>query len=276
MFFKGRRALRSRRKKEADKKLLLYKGAAALVAILILFGAIAYGANRPEINIETISYEGIETISRGDFDSFVNKQLSGNFAFVFPKTNIALFPDDTIKALALDGHKRIKDISIKRTSLTSIEVEIEEREPHALWCGELILIPEEQCYFVDEFGLVYAPAPNFSGTAFFVYYGYLGDVHVEGAQYLPTEEFVMLRRFAESLQALPLTPYALGVISKSDAELHFEEGGKIIFAYKDDLIATHEHLKTVLSTEKFLSEEGLVDFEYIDLRFDNKVYYKVQ
>jgi hypothetical protein len=54
-----------------------------------------------------------------------------------------------------------------------------------------------------------------------------------------------------------------------------EDGSKILFARKQSSSEVLGNLKIVLESETF-KDENRGDIEYIDLRFGNKVYFKIK
>jgi len=274
MFWERKRVLRTRKKREENNKVLLQKCGATVLFVAIVIGGIAYITHRPEINIQSVTYTGLSTLSEIEIRDSVERHLEGSYAFIFSKKNIALYPDDTIEAYALDTHKKIKDITLKRQSLTSLSIEIIERAPHALWCGDTKEEQFEKCYFLDNEGLIYTDAPMFTGNVFFIYYGYLDAEEPIGSQYISTEKFEQIQLFIELFESTSLTPVALYVKNENDAELYLEKGGTILFRHDGDFARMFENLETVLETEQFKDET--LELDQIDLRFGNKVYYKVE
>jgi len=58
-------------------------------------------------------------------------------------------------------------------------------------------------------------------------------------------------------------------------ELYIDDGSKILFARKQRSSEVLDNLKVVLKSETFKNEDA-GNIEYIDLRFGNKVYFKLK
>ena len=77
------------------------------------------------------------------------------------------------------------------------------------------------------------------------------------------------------MTGLDITPIELHPLDDDDMELYMEDGSKILFARKQRSSEVLGNLKVVLESETF-KDEDRGDIEYIDLRFGNKVYFKLK
>mgnify|MGYP007066235319 FL=1 len=77
--------------------------------------------------------------------------------------------------------------------------------------------------------------------------------------------------FIRFLKDINIDVYKLMVKENGDYELSFESDSFLVFDEKQDFEILLENLQAVLID---LGDLGEKEFEYIDLRFDNKVLYK--
>jgi cell division septal protein FtsQ len=131
-----------------------------------------------------------------------------------------------------------------------------------------------ECYFMDENGFVFGPAPTFEGSVYFRYYGSLGD-GVIGSQYQSKERFQTYQLLFQAFEESGVTPIAMTIEENGDVAVFLDSGGKIAFNDDQNLNRIVENLRTVLRADAF-TEDALQRLHYIDLRFGNEVYYKFE
>ena len=153
-----------------------------------------------------------------------------------------------------------------------------------MWCDVLqsggILMedgsePAEQCYFMDQNSTIFAPAPIFSGDAYFKFYGLVASSSPIGAEYIAsTTIFGELAQFVESVKNLSLRPQYVVAKDNGEFSMIISGGSEIYFDIKRPLTQVFDNLETLLSNPPL--SKGVSNVEYIDLRFGNRVDYKLK
>ena len=195
---------------------------------LALAGLLAWASGLPEVVVGTIRVEGSAMVSEDDIRERVEGSLTGRYAGLFARANIFLVSPGRIESDLLVAFKEFKTVSVSRESLDALAVKVEERKPYYLWCEKIPVreaAPESAedrahggCYFLDLEGLIFTPAPEFSGTVYFEFYGPSGSIPGSpeepsgdgpaGRMYLPGGEFDRVIMFKNSLRDVGLNPYA--------------------------------------------------------------------
>ena len=269
--------LKKHRRRVALSKILM-----SLLAFLVIFFLLAYFSNFKSLNINNVEITGNKVIDTEALKTTIQEQMTGKYLWLFPKTNILLYPKNSIKNILQEKFKRLNSInlSIKNTTL---EVSLGERTAKYTWCGAESpesSLQNQQCYFVDEEGYVFDEAPYFSGEVYFKFYG------VQSESYFFKQNFKQLIAFKDTLIGLDLKPIILYVTNNGDAEIFLSKGmsststigPKIIFKIDADFENVAENLGAALNTEPLKSKfkNKYSSLLYIDLRFGNKVYDKFQ
>lgn len=274
------------------RKLLLFKiGGTAFFVLLLIIG-IVFGLRMERISIMDITIEGNSAISTKSIKNFVEEKISGNYAFVFPKSSILLYPRKNLQAAIFDSFKQIKDVNISFESLQSISINVEERKPYALYCGEyveqqieinideeveeaveIVLEADNGCYFLDEDGFIFTKAPDFSGNVFLRYFGSLSSKVSVGQWFMQKGDFHEINFFLSSLSETGLNPIIFSIVNEDDFEIVLESGGKILFGRKQNLSDIFDNIQSVFSSKEF-DKNDLSILDYADFRFGNKVYFK--
>ena len=256
--------------------------------VFILFGIMVGGlaglTHWGKIMIQRTYVYGTVILNPDDIRSAARDIMSGHDAFIFSQNNAALYPHDLMDKKLPIEFPRIKSISIGLSTWDTLEIDISERQPVALWCDnepDASTTPigsVSNCYFLDRTGFVFAHAPDFSGDAYFKYYGLLPYTSPIGANYLSSADtFGQLASFVTMVKALNVTPLYIVATDQHDFDMYVYGGGKITFDDKTPLADTAHNLQVLLQTHGLVPQKnGELLVDYIDLRFGNKVYYKVR
>ncbi len=242
--------------------------------IFILGGLIAL-LWLPFWRVTQMDVAGVSTLSAGDIQATVQEKITGRYWYLFPKNNILLYPRQGIESALRAHYPTLAEASVGAENLHTLGITVVERQPAALWCGQ-DFSAENNCSFMDASGLVYAPAAQFEGDAYQKYFGALASPESLG-QYLTPEQFHSLSALAQALAAkVPGDPVAgLWVESDGDAHLIFNSGFTLLFNSTDDTGAVFNRFSLALTAAPFTAHPAS-SFEYLDLRFGNKLYYKLK
>lgn len=258
------------------RRVLYIKIALAVAVVALVIGGLSYLAHVKSLQIRDVVVVGAEVVDESELTALAHEYLAGTYLWLFPKSNILIYPKEALQAQVLDSFKRLKTAEISFDSLHGITLTVTERPPEALWCGENRLSQQGMavCYFLDPEGYIYTEAPTFTGSVYVRFYGPLGMGEPVGQTFVPTEQFQALRNFLQTLTTRGIKVAELA-LTDTDVELYLENGTKILFLKNQELPRVLDNLLSVFSAPEF-KDMGLVNLEYIDLRFGNKVYYKEQ
>ncbi len=261
----------------------------------MIFILLALLSRIKSLNISDIEVSGNQVIDTQSIKDSINQQMAGKYLLLFPKTNIFLYPENSIKNVLQDKFKRLENINLSVKNNKTLLVSLAERKALYTWCGAMppdttdvgrldpgrptsvATVSPEQCYFIDENGYIFDQAPYFSGNVYFKFYG-----SADLGSYFSKQNFQQLISFKNTLAGFGLKPVALYAKSNGDVEVFLSggtfstNGPQIIFKINEDYQNVAENLETALTTEPLQSQfkNKYASLLYIDLRFGNKVYYK--
>lgn len=273
------------------RKMILWKFSAIFFAIILIIGGIVWGLSRPGLRITRIEVIGNSFLGTEEIASFVRKEMSGKYFFLFPKDSIALYPKERIKNDLLDSFKRILSIQVTAQSLTALSITINERKPYSLWCGEVLLDTREptdtSCYFMDEAGFLFAEAPHFSDNVYVEFYGPFYEAAAQagtstpstipvGSIFLPVLEFKTINLFRDLLERMGLNIRAMAALPAGDVTFVIREGGKVLLNKKQDPLRVVSDIESAFRAEMGDPGDPLIRkrIDYIDARFTNKIFFK--
>jgi len=275
-------------KKSVNKRRKVILIVSLLILLIIGLSLLSY---MKAMRIETVLIKGNTIISDEDILNVVQKELFGSYLLVFSKQNFLLYPKASIENNIKNKIKRIDGVNIALGDSHTLVINVIEREGKFLWCGysfdeKVGDTPDSNCYFLNEVGLIFAKAPYFSGNVYFKFYGtgnFAEGSDPIGQQFLPVLEVSEARRLIVALEKLNISPYALSLGENGDRTMYISSiepnqnvYTKIIWNDKSNIETIVKNLETALSTEPLKTDfvKNFNNLIYIDLRFENKVYYK--
>ncbi len=262
--------LKQRRRRRRIRLVIL----AFFVACVALSGAVALAHVRA-IRISTIITEGQSAVPAETIREIAQRALAGRYGYLFPRDNIFLYPKTRIERALLAELPTVKTAELSAQNFTTLGIQVLERTPRARWCpstGSGQADGGDGCYLADEDGVVYAPATT---TGFLAYYGPAEGERLP-RQYLHTEEFHSLTALVDALaQKEGVSAVESVSVDENgrDVRVRFAGGFMLLFSLADDGGDIFERFSLALTAEPFLNRP-LSAFEYLDLRFGDKLYYK--
>ena len=238
------------------------------IAIVLFAGFSIWGMWQPEFRIHTIQIFGGDDSLR----PIVQQAISGTYFGIVPRDSMFVLPEHAIRERLLATDAKVAAVSIARVGFDTLSIKLVLRSPLARWCG-ISPTPgvEEYCYVFDSSGNIFGAAGSSTPVA------------------LPLKLYAPLAKdVQEPLRA------SIPVIASSPATLDFSSELKTLGAAVssivvrgdevDDLLVSGTRITYVLGQEQdafaalmsaksnFNLSDGSVD--YIDLRFEGKVYLK--
>lgn len=272
---KGKGTLRHNRLK---KRLYLTVGVvAALVLAVVGLSALSF---LDRLLVKEVEVRGQQSIHPVSLESRTLQYTASAIGGLFSRQNILLYPVEDVKKLLAFEFPRIEEIEVKRDFLKrTVALTVNERIPYVLWCRESFLAHEEseekqrveECYLADRTGFLFAAA---SGTETLIkLYG--GVKHADGEMLRKTvtpSYFQDVVTLLTGLQELDL--HIREVRFRGDeAEITVDPGWQLLVAFSKDITNVATNLITVLEENELI--EQLHRVKYIDLRFDDRAYYKL-
>lgn len=270
---------RNRKKKKVpqtklQKQLRFWLRVVILLAVLLVIAltstGIYKGTRHPSVTLTTIDVQGGETIDHEVIRHRARELLKGTYLFLVPRTFAYFYPEEEIRA-AIARIPRVHNVSVHRDSPTSIEVTFSEYVPIALWCDSLSATSTEPCLFVDRTGYAFSEAPHLTGSTFIRFVTENREPLVDETILSPQRLFA-LGEFMEALKERhEMRISAITLTDEGDVTYHLVGGGEILVVESASIQDTFDTLESLLRAEQYAHlEPG--DFEYIDLRFNDKVY----
>ena len=252
----------------------------ALAALIIAAVGLVALARAPFLKITSIEVSGAQTISTSSVEALSWGELAGDYLWIIPKDNIFLYPNGTLQGLIVHDYPQFKSVDVHAQDFHTVAVTIVERQPAALWCqSESTTTPMGQvpagCYLMDEDGMVYASSPS-AGQGSWVSYGG-GEPGAMPWQYLSADSFHSLVALVGALSQTEATDTVRQVVVDPDGDVraYFQNDFLLMFNLAEEGGDVFERFTLALKSDPFKGKT-LADFEYLDMRFGDKLYYKLK
>lgn len=190
-----------RRKKTFENFSILF-----FVAVF-LFVSWGYFFQNNELLIESIVVDGNASINTGDIFNFINLKLSERYVFLFPGSNIFIYPKNEIISGLFNKFLKIEDLKISYNGFNKIIFTVKERKPAFVLCEHPQISADtsggsDKCFYADKDGLVYEPAPNFSEGVFLVFREDERVGGILGKNILPRDKFKKIIQFKDEISRI--------------------------------------------------------------------------
>lgn len=266
--------LRSQTLTRRRKKRKMIKFWTTIICVCILFALIAWVISLESMAIKKIVVVGNVNITSEEIQHIGDDMLNSKYIGLFSKRNAFLYPKRAIVRTLTETYPRISAVGVDTESFEILNIKIKEREAVSVWCAAV------QCYLVDDTGYIFAEyhEDQTKGPLILpVLYG--GDQFVGpepiGKKIFNEKLYDDLRNILVELHRLGLSIKAVHVYSRDEIVFTLVAGGKIIFSDRKPFEVSMEELRSSLKSTVFTSQKSGVSFEYIDVRFGNKVFYKL-
>ena len=250
--------------------------AGIVFGILIALAAIAYAVHYvsylPQFSIQSVTVVGTQNIPPQLVSDYAQTILDDGSYHFLSRKNILLYPRAVLERAIAGYFPRIASASVSRSSLSSTDltVTVIERQLFALWCAS----PQE-CYQMDSGGFIFAQASTTAATS--TEYVFSGGVATStqpiGQTFVPAHLPALVALLTQLSQS-GFTPLGATVENYTDFSVPLQSGYFIKASFGEDGGTLVKNLQLVLGSAAL--QGSVSQLEYVDLRFGDRVYFKLQ
>jgi len=245
-----------RKKKAKRRRSMLFL---MCLIFLIVLGYILFFS--PIFKIQAIEISGNKEVEA--------EEIKNNFNY----GNIFLITENKVKNDLIKKIPKISDVEIKKNLIKrSVKLTIKEREEIGIVCqAQEDLI--ENCFYIDNQGVIFEQALQTSGSLILLIKDYSQREFYLGKEIFEQRivDFISQVRQSLSLEIdLMILDFNILSFPAKDLKVMTNEGWYIIFDLEGDIKNQLRSIEAALE-EKIKDRESL---EYVDLRIENRIYYK--
>jgi len=258
-----------KQKKRSFSRFLFYFTA------LIFCGAVVYVLFFSLLTqISSIEISGNKNIKSEIILEEINSKLEGKYLGILEKNNLLLLRAGSIRKNLLDKFKQIRDVQTEKKFPSKLIITIQEREI------KMAVNDGENNYILDENGQAYDKIDPNSDEARknnLIFFSDGSRRKINLGDFILKPDFIsyilgIRDELKNNLNLETENNFWTPNLISSDIRARTNEGWNIYFNFEVDLKKEMEMLATVLKKE--IQESQRRNLEYVDLRADNKVYYK--
>lgn len=249
------------------------------ILLLLLLATTIYGLWQSSVRISRITVYGEDVT----LAQYAKDAIQGSYFGVIPRNSTFFFPASRIRAAILADHPSIAAVSIFRNGFTELSIKPSTRVPIARWCGtspetrfdledsDLRSNLVSNCYVFDAGGFIFAATATSTKTinTFTLYAPLDGDaLEPLRATIAHAEKIPTIFDFARQLGTRG-SPVNHIVIRDDEVDALLVSGARVTYVLGKEQSA---FTALISANENFNLSDGSI--EYVDLRFDGKVYLK--
>lgn len=240
-----------------------------LILIIFLLYGFVYLMKHPFVNIDNVQVIKNNFSKNEKVEARISEILDGKIIGLIPKTNVFLVSKHETEQKLKEDFPEIESISIDKKGLKQIEVEISEYEP------KIIFKSNNKKYFVNKEGNIFMEEPILhSYEQLLVFEKEIESVDI-GINIIDSIFLDKILSFVEKTKEQNLHIKSFNYEQEDVYYLKTSDEFEMIISSQDDLNESYENFKTILE-EGILDKNNLNMVDYVDLRFGNKVFYKLK
>jgi cell division septal protein FtsQ len=227
------------------------------------------------LKISNVSIAGTQQLSDQEIKQSIDNLLGGKFLNMIPRNNFLFISQRNIENKVKDDLKKIRGVFVSKKFPDTVSIIIDERKALLVWCGA------QKCYLLDEQGFAYSEA-DFSSEQ--LIQNNLLQINDNSGSEIKIGEKIIEPSFEQYVLALKDDLLKFGfdangqyyTPSRMSEEITMKTNQETDF-YFSTQFSKESAIKT-LSTifKKEIPAEKRGNIAYIDLRNENKVFYKLK
>lgn len=245
--------------------------------VLIFVGSTAYLLFfSPFLAVTKINIHGAQDLSSGAIRDVAAATFDGKYFGAIAKNNLILISREELVRAVAEKFKRVEDVAVEKKFPDTLEISIKERK------SMLVLCSNGSCFIVDNNGALYASA-DFSSNE--LQENNLLVINDDGNKAVQLGDRIFDQAYMQYLLAIKDSlksdlnididkNFHTPQLVSGDVRVTTTDGWLIYFDVNLPIRKEMEALKLVLNEK--VGDSNRNNLEYVDLRTENKVYYKLK
>lgn len=243
---------------------------------ILFFGLVYFIFFSPYFSIKEVEISGLEKINYDEIHAIVDEQVASRRFFVFSQNNVFIFDEKELQEI-LDDKYSLKFLKVDKSLPGIIKISLEEKKPAMIWKTA------EKFYLVDWDGAIIREITDLEVSEYLGNQGGAKMARVSDGSNasVATKSKILtagvvhiitdLQNNLPRATGLNIVNFVMDNHNESTIKILTGEGWVSYFSLKNDLNAQ------ILKLNAFMGERNLEErkrLEYVDLRFEDRVYFK--
>jgi len=247
--------------------------AAIVFGVLLVLAGIAYGIHvvsyLPQLSVGKIVVSGTQDVPEKLVSDYAQSIINDGSYHFLSRSDIFLYPGAVVARDIPLNFPRISQARVSRASLfsTQVDVQVSERQRFALWCEGT------QCFDMDSGGVVFAESSATSSGEYIFQGGIATTTNPIGQSFVSTHLPALVALLNQLGQA-GFAPLGVTVANETDFSVPLATGYSLKGSFGENPADLVKNLQLVLSSDALLGKTA--QLEYVDLRFGDRVYFKLK
>ena len=230
------------------------------------------------LRINNINITGTQELNSADIQNSFEEYFQGDFLKIIPKNNFLFISQKRVADLLKNNFKKIRTVTVFKKFPDSILINIDERKSVLVWCSG------DNCFLIDENGTAYSVA-DFNSPE--IVQNHLLRINDTSARDVAIGEKVIEPAYEQYVMGIKEALDGIGQKVSDDDNAYSTTSNmadeidvktnndvQIYFSTQFSLDSAIHTLDVVLKKE--ITEDKLKSVEYIDLRSEGRVFYKIR
>lgn len=261
----------------ASKRRQSFRLKSVLIGLVLIAGIAGIGYAlfyAPWLKITTLTFEGLTEGHQGDVEKVIDDSLSRKTLGIPVGRDILFIQSSSLAADLTSQFSFLDNISVQKNYFHTLKIIATERQPEGVWCfASSLPTATPDCRYFDDNGVTFGQAIQSSGVLLLN----VDDLRIQSAS---TSLATVDSRFLKAIQTVVPTLTGQDVKVKNitipfgtytEFDVLVDDGYLIKFSLDSD-IQNQLEIFRIFRTQKMAN--GTTHPQYIDLRFDGRVYFK--
>jgi len=243
-----------------------------IVLIIIILGGLFYLLVYASLwKIKKVSVSGTQkTELITEIRTLVQKNKNGLYGWIIPKDNILFFSLQDLKS-EINSNIVLDNLEIRKKLFGTLEITVEEKLPVLIWNET------NDYYYIDKLGIVMG-ARQFEQLEFdlpFINHGTTTQVIV-GKKILDEKNIdfvrIVLAELENKFRDIRVVQLVVPEMNKNNLYFYTDQSWYFILNIDNDITVSLNNLNRLIEQKI----EDINNLEYIDLRIEDKIFYKLK
>lgn len=247
-----------------------------LLILVLLVGSVYFIFFSPYFSINKIEISGLEKINYDEIYATIDEQTTSRRFLIFNQNNIFIFDEISAEKILNDKYS-LEFLKIEKSLPGIVKISLEEKKPALIWKTS------ERFYLVDWDGVIIREISEIEVLEYLGNQGgaKMAQVFDDSNSSVAIKDDILTAEAVRAIndlqnnlpRATSLSILNLAMVSRADSTIKSltSEGWTAYFSLTNDLNAQIVKLNAFMVEKNSEARRGL---EYIDLRFEDRVYYK--